>query len=194
MLAQESHRSLNLRPPDKAQGSGRPLQLAASDQAVEHPRRLKDGHAPARIVVRSRPLMVEMAAIDHLACVRVRARYGCRHHCPVPARHLRLHVRAQHHRPPTRELCPQRRSRSSRHHKCKPVWQQRIQMAPAHNTSVDPRPRRRLVRHVAHDPCRSVLHHRHALHRRQHSIGKNNIPSHVLVRVVRFACSLAHID
>jgi len=111
VLAQEGHRPLDLRPPDKAQGPGRPRQLAASDQVAEHPDRLKDRHAPARIVVRSWPLMVEMAAIDHLARMRVCTWYGCRHHRPVPVRHLCLHVRAQHHwlatgelRPPTRSL------------------------------------------------------------------------------------------
>ena len=138
--------------------------------------------------------MVQMAAIDHLARLRIGARYRCRHNCPVPRPHLRLDMRAKRHRPPTGKLRPQRRCRSAGHHKGKPVWLQGIQMTPAHYRRVQARPCRRLVRHVAHDPRRPVLHHGYPLHRRQRTIGQHDLSSYVLAGVVRLAGPRANVD
>ncbi len=70
----------------------------------------------------------------------------------------------------------------------------RIQMSPANDRFVEPRPCSCLIRHVADDPRGTMFGNRQRLHTREHTVRQNDLPTHVVARVIGLAGAVAHVD
>src|SRR6266404_1273489 len=130
---QQRQRAFDLRRPDEPNRPRRPHQLPLADQLLQRPRHFQNRHAPAGIVIRPRPLMIQVAAKRNLFLLqfRVRPRNRRRYHLVVARMLPRLHHRMQPNRFPAPQPLAQSPRRLQRHHEPKRlVRRKRLQVSP----------------------------------------------------------------
>src|SRR6266853_1108466 len=136
MAAEVGHGAFYLRPPNKAQGAFRTRQRSAADQPRQYAGRFQNGYAAAAIIVCTRPLMVQMAAVNYFTAGWVRARDDPRYDGPVARTHFGFHTRVEDDLLPRLQTCPQRLGGVPRNHECESGWLAGFQMTPAHHGAI----------------------------------------------------------
>src|SRR6266446_3360369 len=193
---QQRQRPLNLRRPEKSNRPRRPCQLPLRNQFLQRPSHLQNRHAPARIVVRPWPLMIQVAAKHNLLLLQFRIRaWNRRRHHFICARVLsRLHHRMQPNRFPAPQPLPQSPRRLQRHHEPKRlVWRESLQMPPPNQILILAPPRRLLVLRIADNPHHPKFPNRQILHRPRLRPHQNNLSSNILPRVVAILRAFAYV-
>jgi hypothetical protein len=84
MPAEIGHRTFDLRPPHEAQRPLRAWQGPGLDQSCQDPGGLQNGDTTAPVVVGSRPLVIQMAAVNYVSAGGVRPRDYAADQGPVP--------------------------------------------------------------------------------------------------------------
>jgi hypothetical protein len=136
--AQIRHGALDFRTPDETQRSLRTFEAAVADQAGKHPRGFQNRDATTAIVVGTRPLVIEVAAINDLPSACIGAGYGPGYDRPMAGAYFRFYMRTQQHRVSGGDLRAQVARCRARHHEGKPFWQRAVQVTPAHDAGVQP--------------------------------------------------------
>ena len=194
MGGEKRHGALDLRSPDKAQSAFRPWQLTRIDQMRQHARGFKNGDASAAVIVRSRTLVIEMAAVDNFSRSRIGARNSGGHDRPVAGADGGFHVGIQSDRFAASQAGPQCFGGLARDHEGEAGRLTRIQMTPANHGRIQAGPCRGLVWHVADDAGRAMLRDRQFLHSCQNAIGQHDLAAHVFARVIGLARAVADVD
>src|SRR6266481_5175431 len=193
---QQRHRSFNLWRPNKSNRSRRPCHLSLVDQLLQRSRHLQNRHAPAGVVVRPRPLMIQMARKRDLLLLqlRIRPRNRRRHYFIIPRMLPRLHQCVQHDSFAPRQPLAKSARRLQRHHERKRlVLRKRLQMPPANQVLIFAPPSRLLVLRVTHNPRRAECSDSQILYRARRSAHEHDIPFHLFPCVVALFRSFAHI-
>ena len=193
---QQRNCPFNLRRPNKSNRPRRSRQRPLVDQLLQRPRHLQNRHAPAGIVVRSRPLMVQVARKRNLLLLqlRIRPRNRRRHHFIISRMLSRLHHRMQPDLFSALQPFLHRPRRLQRHHERKRlVLRKCLQMSPADQILILAPPRRFLVLRVTHNPHPPKFPHCQILHRSRLRACQHNLSLHILPRVVALFRPLPHI-
>ena len=94
MAAQIGHGAFNFGPPHEAQRALWARQGSTADQSRQHASRFQNGHATAAVIVCSRPLMVQMAAVNYFAAAGVGPGNDAAHDGPMAGPDFSFHFRA----------------------------------------------------------------------------------------------------
>jgi hypothetical protein len=134
-----------------------------------------------------------MTAVNDLAAGRISPGNHAAHYRPVSRANFCFHLGVQNNLFSCAQACAQCFRRVPRNHESEACRLACIQMAPTHNGSVQARPCRGLIWHVAHNACCPVLDYGERLYPSQYAIGQHNLSAHILAGVIGLVRSVAYI-
>ena len=193
----ERHRPLDLRRPHEAQCARRSGKPSVGYEARHRPRDLEDRHAAAGVVVRARPLVIEVATEDDLLAPQRGIVPGDRRR--DDAEHPRMPRRPHH--GVERDPFPVRQSLLIRapllerdHDAERPPGRERVEVPPPDHVVIVLPPRGHLVHRVAHHAGRAVLVDRERSRAGRLRRNEHQLATHIFASVVAVGRAGADVD